>query len=542
ALQGLPIAAMWPAIAEAHSRNDWPWIRAAYRRMRMLTLGILAVACGIMLPFGKSIIRLWAGPSAVPSTHLLVLMCVWMCLSAITVYQSNLMGAVSRVSRQAISSALAAVVNLALSLFWVRSMGQVGVLLATVTSYVVFVVAVQLYEVRQILRGTTAEAYRDEPGMKKRCIQFVRKMLRSLEPLARHLPIGKSRLSAEKADRLQRILLLHPGHIGDLVIATAMLKPLRQRFPGVRFGFAVNSGSAVVLQGLADVQTVHVIDHWRLNRGNLSLIAKWKHYATTRAKAIASIREERYDCAICLLNEDPDLLDIAWRADVPMRVGFSHSYFAPLATHTVLDSDENTNQMVRQSQLLRAFGIVPEELALHAELAQDTSDVVTQIQTMVGDRPYRIIHMGAGYDLKEMPEGFWRTIAEQLAPTCTLVFTGRGERERAMAERVAADLPGIVMACNRLSWPEFVAIVRNAEILYGVDSMAGHVAAAVDTQSVLAYSGLNSIVRWRPYSTLATVFTVPEPCAPCHLPHGCPPMPCKNIPPTDMLAVQILTA
>ncbi len=153
ALQGLPVGAMWPALADAHARRDLPWIRSAYRRMRWLTLAILAVATSTLLLFGRIIIRLWAGPAAVPDFNLLLLMCVWMCLCAVTVYQNNLMGAVNRVARQAMSSGLAAVVNLALSIWWVRTLGQTGVILATVVSCAVFVMAVQVVEVRGILRG-----------------------------------------------------------------------------------------------------------------------------------------------------------------------------------------------------------------------------------------------------------------------------------------------------------------------------------------------------------------------------------------------------
>lgn len=153
AVQGLPMGAMWPALAEAYAQRDLSWIQTAYQRMRLLTLAIVGVATGTLLLFGKSIVRAWVGAAAVPGTLLLVLMCVWMCLCAVTVCQSNLMGAVSRVGRQAIFSSIATAVNLALSIWWVRTLGQPGVILATVVSYSVFVVAVQMHEVRGILRG-----------------------------------------------------------------------------------------------------------------------------------------------------------------------------------------------------------------------------------------------------------------------------------------------------------------------------------------------------------------------------------------------------
>ncbi len=106
-----------------------------------------------MLFAGRDIIRLWAGPAAVPSALLVQLMCVWIVICVFCTNQSCLMGATFRVSKQAISSLLSAVVNLGLSILWIRTMGTAGVILATIVSYLIFIVAVQSWEVRRILRG-----------------------------------------------------------------------------------------------------------------------------------------------------------------------------------------------------------------------------------------------------------------------------------------------------------------------------------------------------------------------------------------------------
>jgi O-antigen/teichoic acid export membrane protein len=106
-----------------------------------------------MLLAGREIICTWAGPASVPSALLIQLMCVWIVICAFTSNQSCLMGATYRVAKQAIYGLLAAAVNLTLSILWVRTMGTVGVLLATIVSYLVFIVLMQVLEVRKILRG-----------------------------------------------------------------------------------------------------------------------------------------------------------------------------------------------------------------------------------------------------------------------------------------------------------------------------------------------------------------------------------------------------
>jgi O-antigen/teichoic acid export membrane protein len=151
-VQILSSQALWPAYAEAWTRGQIQWIRAAYGRMRRMTVFTLAIACAILIPFGRAIIRIWAGPVAVPAMPLLLLMCVWMGIYAVTTNQACLMAATGRVRRQAAASALAAVANLALSIYWVRTMGTFGALLGTVVSYIVFILLVSSFEVRSILR------------------------------------------------------------------------------------------------------------------------------------------------------------------------------------------------------------------------------------------------------------------------------------------------------------------------------------------------------------------------------------------------------
>lgn len=158
AVQALFFSSLWPAYSEAYARGDLEWIRKTYKRNRWMTSVVLAVGCAILLPGGRLIIRLWAGPAAVPSPLLLSLMCLWMIIFAFATNQACLMGATSRISKQTVAAILAAAVNLALSLLWVRQMGSVGVLLGTIVSYLVFIVWVQAREVSSILRGNSQAA------------------------------------------------------------------------------------------------------------------------------------------------------------------------------------------------------------------------------------------------------------------------------------------------------------------------------------------------------------------------------------------------
>jgi hypothetical protein len=85
-------------------------------------------------------------------------MCVWIVIYAVTTNQSCLMGATAHINKQAVYSLLAAAANLTLSILWVRTLGTTGVLLGTIVSYLVFIVAPVTLVVRGILGGHNTHA------------------------------------------------------------------------------------------------------------------------------------------------------------------------------------------------------------------------------------------------------------------------------------------------------------------------------------------------------------------------------------------------
>lgn len=151
--QAMLVPSLWPAFSEAYYRSDLSWIRRTYHRVMrgsLLAVGVAAVLIGF---FGRFVIRVWAGPSAVPGGLLLWLMCFWVILLSYTVNQAMLLAATQRIQLQALSAVIAAAMNLALSIYFVQRVGAIGVLLGTTISYIFFVWAPQAYEVRRILRG-----------------------------------------------------------------------------------------------------------------------------------------------------------------------------------------------------------------------------------------------------------------------------------------------------------------------------------------------------------------------------------------------------
>lgn len=369
-------------------------------------------------------------------------------------------------------------------------------------------------------------------------------VLKALVPLLYGAAFRNGRKSEGKSTNApRRILLLNGAHIGDVVIATSVIPILRSAFPSVEIGFAAGSWAQAVVKNHPELSYTHCVDHWRFNRSAKSLSSKMLRFGITWRAAVREIRALKYDVAISLYDLFPDLLDLSWAAKIPVRIGFRQSFFSSLATDLV-DEPESpfVHQGARLAELLRILPIDAAHFQLRKAVlppsdASSIQEVASLLQVSnLDDVRYRIVHMGSGAIQRELSVSFWRELAEQLTPNCTLLFTGRGKRENDNIVAAICGLQNCVNACDRLSWNGFVAAVRNAELLYGVESMAGHVAAAVGTKCEVVYGGASGVARWRPDSRDSTVFTNHLPCAPCLLPLGCAEMTCMRGISPDKLA------
>ena len=152
-LQNLMIPSLWPAFTEAYHKQQMDWITRTYRTLNrnvLSAVGIAALAIGFG---GRTLIRVWAGPMAMPGQDLLWLMAAFAFVSSVTTNQALLLTATGRLRLEAAVAVLAATANLLLSIYLVQRIGVDGVILSTMLSFLVFMLLPQAWEVRRVLQG-----------------------------------------------------------------------------------------------------------------------------------------------------------------------------------------------------------------------------------------------------------------------------------------------------------------------------------------------------------------------------------------------------
>jgi ADP-heptose:LPS heptosyltransferase len=316
--------------------------------------------------------------------------------------------------------------------------------------------------------------------------------------------------------------------MGDVVVATSVLPVIKAAFPEAEIGFLVGSWARPILEGHPLVRWVHVLDHWKLNRRSSSWLDKWQRYRHTRAQALQEIKHQRYDIAVDLYYFFPNSIPLLWQAGIPVRVGYTSGGFGPLLTHPV--KWQNLDQGVAQYhlRLLRErLPDLPVPSDLRPSLVAADADGRPLVSVSAG-RQYIVLHVGAGSPLKEWPVDKWRRLAELLLHDgYQVIFTGAGAQDALVVSKVTDGLDGAwVNLCGQLAWQEYVRVLGNAALVIGVDTVAGHVAAAVGTPCVVIDNGMKNPYHWRPMSQRCKVLVHKVPCLPCYRTRGCRAMHC----------------
>lgn len=336
----------------------------------------------------------------------------------------------------------------------------------------------------------------------------------------------------------QKILLANIAHIGDVIIATSIVKLIKSIKPDADIGFLIGTWAKSILQNNSKLQHIHYFDHWYLNRSNASLWTKIKRHFQTKKIALKEIKQIKYDVAVDLYAYFPNAIFLLWQSKIPVRVGYSSGGFGPLLTHQVIWQQLDQHIAYYHLKLLQQiFPDLSNNTKLKSEIFRDTNiDIAKILPNGVKAGSYVIFHPGSGSALKNWSLDRWIELKERLLREGNyLFFTGLGQNEEDMIDHIIISSPNCVNLCNKLSWQGLVEIIAQAKCLIAVDTSVLHVAAAFDVPCVGIYSGMSNYYQWQPLSTKSRVVTCKVACSPCYNGHGCEEMSCIKDISVDMV-------
>lgn len=304
-------------------------------------------------------------------------------------------------------------------------------------------------------------------------------------------------------DTLERILIVKPSALGDIVHALPFLHALKQRFPEARIDWVVAHGLHAFLE---DHPLIHKL--WVIKKD------QWKDMGRL-ARTLREIRDLRTGLKKAGYEVCVDLSGIlrsgviTWFSRAPYKLGFK-------------ESDEGSPFFYTHK--------------IHGSMSIHAIDRYLKIAEYLGCRTDEIVYPFAPYDpdpsiLKGLPRSFavmspsagkpanrWDAakfggLAARLPVPTVVIASGP---ESGIADEVVRHSKGkAVSIAGRTGLKDLLGVIGKARFFVCNDTGPMHMAAALSVP-VFAVFGPANPIRTGPYGPIHTVVRKNLPCSPCY--------------------------
>ncbi|HEY7119525.1 MAG TPA: lipopolysaccharide heptosyltransferase I [Tepidisphaeraceae bacterium] len=316
----------------------------------------------------------------------------------------------------------------------------------------------------------------------------------------------------------QRILIIKPSAIGDVVHTLPVLSLVRRRWPAARIAWLVTPACSGLLEGHPMLDEVILFDRKRLGGMWRSprVFGEWRRFTK-------GLRERRFDLVIDLQG----LFRSGWLArktGAAVRVGFANA--RELAwlfyTHRVPIETMEQHAIERYLKLARFIGCDETSVEFPFATTQEDREHVRDLLIRSGLRtqhsglePYAVLLPGTNWETKRWPvekfAGLTGPLRERFGVASVLAG---GPDAGAMASRI----PGAIDLTCKTTLKQLTALLEGASLVVANDSGPMHIAAALGRPLVTPFGPTNP-VRTGPFRRMESVIRLGIECSPCYSRH-----------------------
>jgi heptosyltransferase III len=307
---------------------------------------------------------------------------------------------------------------------------------------------------------------------------------------------------------MTNILVIKLRYIGDVLLATPVLRALRERFPDAQLTMAVNRGTEDVLKWNPDLNEILVVE-----RSGLA----------AQFTFLQAVRRKGFDCVIDLTDGDRSAV-LARCSAAPVRIGLNeeHRWRGLLYTTVVQPGTEAMHRVEHDLEAVRPLGIQPKARPLVLRMSpQDDEAAARLLKEMTGGSAERLVMLqpGARYWFKAWPPERFAELAGRLAEQhgCQILIGGDA-KERDLAESIRAKSRApVVSLAGRLTLLQYAAVLKRCALFVGNDNGPMHMAAALGVP-VVALFGPSNPAEWGPRGARTEVLYKGLDCRRCFHP------------------------
>ncbi len=302
----------------------------------------------------------------------------------------------------------------------------------------------------------------------------------------------------------ERLLVVGPSWVGDMVMAQSLFKTLASRFPGAGIDVVAPGWSVPIVARMPEIRRAVVLD---TGHGEVGL--------RKRRELAASLRPEGYSRAIVLPRSMKAAL-VPWFAGIPERTGFrGEMRFGVINDIRPFDKSVLDQTVKRFVALGLAPGELPDELpqpVLRVDAARQRA--LVDSLGLPTDKPVIAMMPGAEYGpAKCWPLEHFAALASELDERGFSVWLLGSDKDRPAGEAIASGSKALNL-CGRTSLEDVIDVLALAGQAVSNDSGLMHVAAAVGCH-VHGIYGSSSPSFTPPLTDKRTIHTLNLDCSPC---------------------------
>lgn len=296
--------------------------------------------------------------------------------------------------------------------------------------------------------------------------------------------------------------------IGDTVLSTASLIALRRFLPDARIDVLLEDWVAPVLEGFDAVDNVLTVGK----------------DAKSRVIVAAQLRKNKYD-AVFNLHGGTTSTFFVRASGTRARIGFSDYRYSFLYNHRLTSASdfwrrEFTHSAEQQLALLGFVGVPVEDkpksrLAVTEKALKSVEEKLKNSNFELQNSNVALIHPVAAFDTKQWATENFARVAEFLHEKGFQIVAVAAKKESEVLEKLKRLTGVSISTFDDLTLPEITALASKAKLFVGNDSGIAHIAAAVETPSVVIFGSSNRN-HWRPWTNAPNEIVYENmPCQPC---------------------------
>ena len=296
------------------------------------------------------------------------------------------------------------------------------------------------------------------------------------------------------------LIILLSGGLGDVLLSTSVLKPLKNSYKDSRITMMVKDGIQNILSFNNLIDDFFPVPDGDLNGGNFDI---W----------LDKIKLAKFDIALVLWSTSKTA-HLVNKAKIPIRVGQgSRLFYSYLYTHKVGIRSEKGDTQSHWTDIMldyvRALNVPVEKADIKLEIPTEIIEkmkerLISTAESLDLKPPFWGFHAGKGMELdaERWPVIFFAELADRIIEKFggTIVFTGNKKEEDLVKAIQSKMKQNALNFTGKTSLKELAGLLLSFNAFIAPDTGPGHLSAILGVPTISLFALKSDFPnRWKPF-------------------------------------------